>query len=94
MVFSFKIWKHYLYGLYVDVFTNHKSLQYVLTQKELNLRKRRWLKFIKDYDMSVHYNLAKENVVAYALSSLSMVSVNHTEEERKELGYDVHKFAR
>ena len=72
-----------MYGVHVDVFTDHKSLQYVFTQKELNLRQRRWLEFLKDYDMSVHYHPAKANVVADALSRLSMGSVAHVEEERK-----------
>ena len=48
VVFALKIWRHYLYGVHVDVFIYHKSLQYVFTQKELNLRKRRWLDFLKD----------------------------------------------
>ncbi|WMV33463.1 hypothetical protein MTR67_026848 [Solanum verrucosum] len=56
VVFALKIWRHYLYGVHVDVFTDHKSLQYVFTQKDLNLRQRRWLEFLKDYDMSVHYH--------------------------------------
>ena len=55
VVFAPKIWRHYLYGVHVDVFTDHKSLQYVFTQKELNIHQRRWLEFLKDYDMSVHY---------------------------------------
>ncbi|WMV25700.1 hypothetical protein MTR67_019085 [Solanum verrucosum] len=59
VVFALKIWRHYLYGVHVDVFTDHKSLQYVFTQKDLNLRQRRWLEFLKDYDMSVHYHSGK-----------------------------------
>ncbi|KAH0636085.1 hypothetical protein KY290_036497 [Solanum tuberosum] len=94
VVFALKIWRHYLYGVHVDVFTDHKSLQYVFTQKELNLRQRRWLEFLKDYDMSVHYHPGKANVVADALSRLSMGSVGHVEEERKELARDVHRLAR
>ncbi|WMV46051.1 hypothetical protein MTR67_039436, partial [Solanum verrucosum] len=66
VVFALKIWRHYLYGVHVDVFTDHKSLQYVFTQKDLNLRQRRWLEFLKDYDMSVHYHPGKANVVADA----------------------------
>ena len=50
VVFALMIWRQYLYGVHVDVFTDHKSLQYVLTKKELNLRQRRWLEFLKDYD--------------------------------------------
>ncbi|KAH0721575.1 hypothetical protein KY285_005148 [Solanum tuberosum] len=93
-VFALKIWRHYLYGVHVDVFTDHKSLQYVFTQKELNRRQRRWLEFLKDYDMSVHYHPGKVNVVEDALSTLSMGSVAHVEEERKELAKDVHRLAR
>ena len=66
----------------------------MFTQKELNLRKRRWLEFLKDYDMSVHYHLSKANAVAYVLRRLSMGSVAHVEEERKELVKDVHRLAR
>ena len=73
-----------MYSVHVDVFTDNKILQYVFTQKELNIRHRRWLEFLKDYDMSVHYNSSKENVVADALSRLSMGSVAHVEEEMKE----------
>ena len=82
-MFALKIWKHYFYGVYVDVLTNHKSLQYVFTQKELNLCQRRWLEFLKDYDMSVHYHPRKKNVVGNARSRLSMGSVAHVEEKRK-----------
>ena len=83
VVFALKIWRHYLYGVHVDVFTDHNILQYVFTQKDLNLRKRRWLEFLKDYDMSVHYNPEKVNVVADVLSRLSMGSVAHVEEKKR-----------
>ena len=56
IVFSLKIWRHYLYRVYVDVFTDHKCLQYVFTQNNLNLRQRRWLGLLKDYEMSVTFN--------------------------------------
>ncbi|WMV60292.1 hypothetical protein MTR67_053677 [Solanum verrucosum] len=68
VVFALKIWRHYLYGVHVDIFTDHKSLQYVLTQKELNLRQRRWLELLKDYDLSILYHPGKANVVADSLS--------------------------
>ena len=93
VVFALKICRHYLYGVHVDVFTDHKSLNYVFTQKELKLRQRRWLEFLKDYDISVHYHPGKANVVADALSRLSMGSVAHVEEKRKKLAKDVHKLA-
>ena len=54
VVFALKLWRNYLYGLHVDMFTNHKILQYVCTQRELNLRQRRWLELLKDYDIDVH----------------------------------------
>ena len=94
MVFALKIWIKYLYGVHVYVFTNHKSLQYVFSQKELNLRQRRWIEFFQDYDMSVHYHPGKANVVADALSRLSKGSVAHVEEKRKDLVKDVHRLAR
>ena len=58
-------------------------LQYVFTKKEFNLCQRRWIKFLKDYDMNVHYHPGKDNVLTDALSKLSMGSVAHTEEEKK-----------
>ena len=68
VVFVLKIWRHYLYGIPCMIFTYHKSLQYIFTQKELNLRQRRWLELIKDYDCTIEYHLGKANVVADALS--------------------------
>nr|AAV31171.1 Putative polyprotein, identical [Solanum tuberosum] len=93
VVFVLKIWRHYLYGVHVDVFTDHKSLQYVLTQKELNLRQRRWLELLKDYDLSILYHPGKANVVADSLSRLSMGNTTHIEEEKRELAKDVHRLA-
>ncbi|WMV33699.1 hypothetical protein MTR67_027084, partial [Solanum verrucosum] len=72
VVFSLKIWRHYLYGVHVDVFTDHKNLQYEFTQKELNLRQRRLFELLKDYDMSILYHSGKANVVVDALSRMSM----------------------
>ena len=68
VVFALKIWRHYLYGEKCRFFTYHKSLKYLLTHKELNLRQRRWLELFKDYDCIVDYQLGKANVVANALS--------------------------
>ncbi|KAH0754464.1 hypothetical protein KY290_024734 [Solanum tuberosum] len=94
VVFALKIWRHYLYGVHVDVFTDHKSLQYVFTQKDLNLRQRRWLEFLKDYDMSVHYHPGKANVVADALSRVSMGSLAHVNIGDREMAREVHRLAR
>ena len=68
VVFALKIWRHYLYGEKCRIFTDHKSLKYLLTQKDLNLRQRRWLELFKDYDCIIDYHLRKANVVADALS--------------------------
>ncbi|GJS65413.1 putative reverse transcriptase domain-containing protein [Tanacetum coccineum] len=67
VVFAIKIWRHYLYGTKCTMFTDHKSLQYILDQKELNMRQRRWLELLADYDCEIHYHLRKANVVADAL---------------------------
>ena len=93
-VFALKIVRHYLYDVHVDVYTDHKSLQYVFTQKELNLRQRRWLESLKDYDMSVIYHPDKANVVADSLSRMTMVSVSHVDEAKKDLVKDVHRLDR
>ena len=68
VVFALKIWRHYLYGEKCEIYTDHKSLQYFFTQKELNMRQRRWLELIKDYDCLINYHLGKANVVADAFS--------------------------
>jgi hypothetical protein len=74
VVHALKVWRHYLMGKHCDVFTDHKSLKYIFTQKELNMRQRRWLELIKDYDMSLQYHPGKANVVADALSRKSYVN--------------------
>nr|AAM08795.1 Putative retroelement [Oryza sativa Japonica Group]AAP52970.1 retrotransposon protein, putative, Ty3-gypsy subclass [Oryza sativa Japonica Group] len=71
VVHALKIWRHYLIGNRCEVYTDHKSLKYIFTQPDLNLRQRRWLELIKDYDMSIHYHPGKANVVADALSRKS-----------------------
>ncbi|KAL0556794.1 hypothetical protein IC582_005311 [Cucumis melo] len=68
VVFALKIWRHYLYGEKIQIFTHHKSLKYLFTQKELNMRQRRWLELVKDYDCEILYHPGKANVVADALS--------------------------
>ncbi|GKE63052.1 putative reverse transcriptase domain-containing protein [Tanacetum coccineum] len=68
VVFALKIWRHYLYRTKYTVFTDHKSLQHILNQKELNIRQCRWLEFLSDYDCDIHYHSGKANVMADALS--------------------------
>ncbi|GAU49588.1 hypothetical protein TSUD_138750 [Trifolium subterraneum] len=72
VVFALKVWRHYLYGSRFEVFSDHKSLKYLFDQKELNMRQRRWLEFLKDYDYELSYHPGKANVVADALSRKSL----------------------
>ena len=78
VVFALKMWRHYLYGEKCRVFTYHKSLKYLLTQKELNLRQRRWLELFKDYDCIVNCHPGKANVVANALSRKTVSGLSRT----------------
>ena len=66
IVFVLKIWRYYLYSSKFEVFSDHKSLKYLFDQKELNMRHKRWLEFLKDYDFQLSYNPGKANVVAGA----------------------------
>ena len=75
VVFALKIWRHYLYGEKCRIYTDHKSLKYLLTQKELNLRQRRWLELFKDYDCIIDYHPGKANIVADALSRKIVVAM-------------------
>nr|GEY91182.1 putative reverse transcriptase domain-containing protein [Tanacetum cinerariifolium] len=68
VVFALRLWRHYLYGTKCVVFTDHKSLQYILNQKERNLRQRRWIELLTDYDCEIRYHPEKANVVADVLS--------------------------
>ncbi|KAI3762600.1 hypothetical protein L1987_53037 [Smallanthus sonchifolius] len=68
VVFALKIWRHYLYGTKCTIFTDHKSLQHIFNQKELNMRQRRWVELLNDYDCDIKYHPGKANVVADALS--------------------------
>ncbi|GAU35775.1 hypothetical protein TSUD_61360 [Trifolium subterraneum] len=72
VVFALKVWRHYLYGSRFEVFSDHKSLKYLFDQKELNMRQRRWLEFLKDYDFELSNHPGKANVVADALSRKSL----------------------
>ena len=68
VVFALKVWRHYLYGETFEFFTDHKSLKYLFTQQDLNMRQRRWMELIKDYDFVLQYHPGKANTVADALS--------------------------
>jgi hypothetical protein len=75
VVHALKTWRHYLYGQKCDIYTDHKSLKYIFTQSELNMRQRRWLELIKDYELEIHYHPGKANVVVDALIRKSQVNM-------------------
>ena len=85
VVHALKTWRHFLIGNHCEVYTDHKSLKYIFTQKELNLRQRRWLELIKDHDMKLHYHPGKANLVADALSRKSHVNTLMTGDLPREL---------
>jgi hypothetical protein len=68
MVIALRTWPHYLLGNVVQIYADHKSLKYIFTQPDLNIRQRRWLELIKDYELEVHYHPDKANVIANTLS--------------------------
>ena len=96
VIFALKTWRHYLYGATCQIFTDHKSLKYLLNQKELNLRQRRWMELLKDYDCTIDYHPGKANVVADALSRKSTGSLAYMQTiqlplmvELRELGVEL-----
>ncbi|KAK2436721.1 hypothetical protein QL285_021693 [Trifolium repens] len=96
VVFALKIWRHYLYGCTFVVFSDHKSLKYLFDQKELNMRQRRWMETLKDFDFTLQYHPGKANVVADALSrksvsvcSAQMASQQELLEEFRDLHLEV-----
>ncbi|KAM1052425.1 hypothetical protein ACFX2J_000022 [Malus domestica] len=76
IIFALKIWRHYLYGEKCNIFTDHKSLQYLFTQRDLNLRQRRWIELLSDYDCTIEYHLGRANVVVDALRRKTPVRLN------------------
>lgn len=85
VIFALKTWRHYLYGSKCRIFTDHQSLKYVFTQRELNLRQRRWLELMKDYDLEIQYLEGKANVVADALSRKRPTNLAESITKEKEL---------
>nr|GEV54209.1 retrotransposon protein, putative, Ty3-gypsy subclass [Tanacetum cinerariifolium] len=91
VVFALKIWRHYLYGTKCTVFTDHKSLQHILYQKELNMRQRRWLELLSDYDCKIRFHLGKANVVADALSRKERIKPLRVRALVMKIGLDLPK---
>ncbi|GJU66932.1 putative reverse transcriptase domain-containing protein [Tanacetum coccineum] len=91
VVFVLKIWRHYLYGTKCTVFTNHKSLQHILNQKELNMRQRRWLDLLSDYDCEIYYHPGKVNVVVDALSRKERIKPLRVRALAMTIGLDLPK---
>ncbi|GJU34081.1 reverse transcriptase domain-containing protein [Tanacetum coccineum] len=77
VVFALKTWRHYLYGTKSVIYTDHKSLQHIFDQKELNMRQRRWIELFSDYECEIHYHPGKANVVADALSRKERLKPRH-----------------
>ena len=88
-----KIWRHYLIGNKYEIYTDHKSLKYIFTQPDLNLRQRRWLELVKDYNLEILYHPGKANVVANALSRKSHKQLRpentHLQEEMARLNVHI-----
>jgi hypothetical protein len=89
VVHTLKIWRHYMIGNKSKIFIDHKSLKYIFTQKELNLRQRRWLELIKDYDLDIQYHPGKANVVANVLSRKGQVNNVTTDFMPSELCWEM-----
>ncbi|GJV73711.1 putative reverse transcriptase domain-containing protein [Tanacetum coccineum] len=91
VVFALKICRHYLYGTKCMMFSDHKSLQYILDQKELNMRQRRWLELLSDYDCEIRYHPGKANVVADALSRKEQIKPLRVRALVMTIGLDLPK---
>jgi hypothetical protein len=92
VVFVLKIWRHYLYSEKCEIYTDHKSLKYFFTQKELNMRQRRWLELIKNYDCEINYHPGKANVVANALSRKSTIYLSALGTSQPQLIMELERF--
>ncbi|XP_070022521.1 uncharacterized protein [Nicotiana sylvestris] len=95
IVHALKIWRHYLYGVSCEVYTDHRNLQHLFKQRDLNLRQRRWLELLKDYDITILYHPGKTNMVADALSRTteSMGSLAFIPVEDRPLSLDIQSLA-
>ncbi|RVW92637.1 Retrovirus-related Pol polyprotein from transposon 17.6 [Vitis vinifera] len=92
VVFALKTWRHYLYGEKFEVYSDHKSLKYIFTQKDPNSRQRRWMETLEDYDFALHYHPGKANVVADALSRKSVGQLSSLELREFEMHAVIEDF--
>jgi hypothetical protein len=90
VVYALKIWRQYLIGHRCEIYSNHKSLKYIFTQNDLNLRQRRWLELIKDYDLGINYHPGKANEVADALSRKKYCNTTCAKRIRPELHKEIN----
>lgn len=95
MVFVLKLWRDYLYGVHYEIFSDYRYLQYTFSQRYLNLRERRWIKLLKDYNLTILYHLGKANVVVDALirKASSMESLVAIWIEKRPLAWDIQRLA-
>jgi hypothetical protein len=91
VVHALKIWRHYIIGKRCEVYSDHNSLKYIFAQSDLNLRQRRWLELIKDYDLGINYHPGKANVIADALSRRSHLNMLATRESLSEFYKEFEK---
>jgi hypothetical protein len=89
VVHALKIWRHYLISHWCEIYSDHKSLKYIFTQNDLNLRQRRWLELIKDYDLGINYHPGKANMVANALSHKKHCNATFAKRIRPELHKEI-----
>jgi hypothetical protein len=89
VVHALKIWMHYLIGHQCEIYSDHKSLKYIFTQNDMNLRQRRWLELIKGYDLGINYHPGKANVVADALSHKKYCNATFAKRIQPELRREI-----
>ena len=92
LVFALKTWRHYLYGVHCEIYTDHKTLKYLFTQKQPNVCQGRWLELLKDYNFTINYYSGKANKVADALSRKSTDNVAMLRGLSKELIKEIVEF--
>jgi hypothetical protein len=89
VVYALKIWRHYLVGHRIEIYSDHKSLKYIFTQNDLNLRQHQWLELIKDYDLGINYHPEKANVVVDALNHKKYCNATFARRMQPELPREI-----